>query len=229
MKRLALLLAILPAIAAAEVAPVPSARDSKIQSVDYDPDQVVRLATAPGYVLVVELSTDERIETMAMGSNLAWQVTSNNRGNLLFIKQEVGALDTNLSVITDARRYTFFLAPSYAPEPLMPYSVKFRYPGIDVAPEIAIEEAKRTYRFSGPRSLRPADMFDNGQATSIRWPANTALPAIYALDASRREMIVNGAMRGQYYVVDAIAPQFRFRLGNETAIATRKPAKRPRR
>lgn len=228
MKRLALALLLSPAILWAEIIPSPGARDPQIQAVDYDPDQVVRLPTAPGYVLVVELSADERIETMAMGSNTFWQVTSSNRGNLLFIKQEIGAIDTNLSVITDARRYTFFLAPSYGPDPRLPYSVKFRYPGVDIAPDVAVEEIRRTYRFSGSRELRPVEMFDNGQMTSIRWPANAALPAVYGIDASGHEMIVNGAMRGTYYVVDAVAPRLRFRLGKKDGLATRKAAARQR-
>ncbi len=224
MKRLIILGALIPTIALAEVTPRPGPRDPQIQTVDYDPDQVVRLATSPGYLLVVELSSDERIETMAMGDNSAWQVTTSKRGNLIFVKQDAGAADTNLSVITDARRYTFILAPNAGADARIPYNVKFRYPGVDVAPVVTVEEAKRSYRYSGPGELRPVEMFDNGLATSIRWPANAALPAVYALDGDDHEMIINGAMRGTYYVIDAVAPKFRFRLGDRVAQATRRSA-----
>jgi type IV secretion system protein VirB9 len=224
MKRLiivAALLAIPLAQVPAETIPSPGPRDPQIQMVDYDSDQVVRLTTVPGYVLVVELSPDERVETIAMGSTAEWHVTANRRGNLLFIKQDTGAAETNLSVTSDARRYAFTLTPNFAAQGQIPYSVRFRYPGFDPAPELAVEEKLRSYRFGGPRALRPAEMSDDGKVTSIRWPDNVSLPAVYALTPSGDEMIVNGAMRGRYYVVDAIAQKFSFRLGKAAATATR--------
>ena len=62
----------------------------------------MRLRTAPGYALTIEFSPDERIETVAMGTTAQWQVTANKRADHLFVKQEQGAVDTNLTVISRA-------------------------------------------------------------------------------------------------------------------------------
>ncbi|MGC6331811.1 TrbG/VirB9 family P-type conjugative transfer protein [Rhizorhabdus sp. FW153] len=223
MKKALILCLLAHSFARAEIAPVPGPRDPQIQAINYDPDEVVRLNTVPGYVLVVEFAPDERVETMAAGVTSGWRITSNNRGNLLFVKQDMGANETNLTVITDERRYTFLLAPGYGRDTIAPYSVKFHYPGTDSAPDLVMEEYRRSYRFSGARKLRPIEMFDNGQSTNIRWLPNIELPAVYALDSGNQEMLVNGAMRGQYYVIDTIAAKFRFRSGDQNAVAARRP------
>lgn len=208
--------------ASAEVTPLPGARDPRIQSLDYDPDQVVRLRTAPGYALSVEFSPDERIETVAIGASAGWQVTATKRADRLFIKQEQSAADTNLTVITDARRYIFALAPGYGPDPQSPYNLRFTYPGISSAPAVEVERLHGTYRFSGAKALRPVEMVDDGQATSILWSPALDLPAVYAVDATGREAIVNGAMRDGRFVVDAVAPKFVFRSGRSRAVAIRR-------
>lgn len=221
MKRSLLFVLLLASAAGAEVTPAPGAGDPHVQSVGYDPGQVVRLRTAPGYALTIELSPDERIETVAIGTSAGWQVTANKRADLLFVKQEQGALDTNLTVITDARRYLFALAPGYGPDPQIPYLLRFTHPGFNSAPVLEIERPQSSYRFSGTKALRPVEMADDGQATSIRWPADLNLPAVYSVDAHDRESIVNGAMRDGYFVVDAVAPKFVFRSGRSRAVAVR--------
>lgn len=226
MKRLLFLFLAVTSAAAAEVTPLPGARDARVQSIDYDADQVVRLRTAPGYALSVELSPDERIETIAIGTSAGWQVTATKRADRLFIKQEMSAADTNLTVITDARRYLFALAPSFGADPQLPFSVRFTYPGLTSAPIVEVERARGSYRVHGAKALRPIQMSDDGVATSILWPKDLDLPAVYALDASGREAIVNGAMRDGRFVVDMIAPKFVFRSGRNRAVAVRKPAGR---
>jgi type IV secretion system protein VirB9 len=212
---------LLGSAAAAEVTPSPGPADPRIQSVIYDPQQVVRLRTAPGYALTIEFSPDERIETVAIGTSAQWQVTANKRADLLFVKQEQGAVDTNLTVVTDARRYVFALVPGYGPDQSLPYALRFTYPGTSSAPDVMIERTPGSFRFSGSKALRPIEMADDGQSTWISWSSDLALPAIYSVDASGRESIVNGAMRDGRFVVDAVAPRFVFRSGRKRLVATR--------
>lgn len=222
MTRFLVLAVALASAASAEVTPLPGARDPRIQSIDFDADQVVRLRTAPGYALSVEFSPDERIETVAIGTSAGWQVTATKRADRLFIKQEMSAADTNLTVITDARRYVFALAPGYGPDPQMPFSLRFTYPGLSSAPAIKVERPRGAYRFSGSKALRPIEMADDGQSTSIVWSRDLDLPAVYSVDASGSEAIVNGAMRDGRFVVDAIAPKFVFRSGRSRTVAIRR-------
>jgi type IV secretion system protein VirB9 len=224
-RRLILPLLLLSAPAAAEVIPQPSPGDPRIQTVDYDADQVVRLSLMPGYTLSLEFAVDERIENVAIGDGEGWQVTPNKRADHLFIKPVAGAADTNLIVLTDARRYSFILSPSGETLGISPYVVRFRYAGIDMAPPMVISEAEAAYRVRGAKELIPSTMSDDGLATTINWPANVAIPAIYAVDAQGKETLINGAMREGVFVVDAIAPRFIFRAGKRKAIATRQTDK----
>lgn len=220
---LPLLLTSLPAMA--EVIPQPSAGDPRIQTVDYDPDQVVRLSLAPGFALTLEFAADERIENVAIGDGGGWQITPNKRADHLFIKPTTGAADTNLLVLTDARRYSFTLVPSGQTIGISPYVVRFRYAGIDLAPPTVVSEAQARYRVKGAKNLLPSAMSDDGQATTISWPPDLAIPAVYAVDSHGEETIVNGAIREGAFVVDAIAPRFIFRSGKLKAVATRQVGK----
>jgi type IV secretion system protein VirB9 len=207
---------------AAEIEPTPGIGDPRLQTVVYDASQVVVLRGAPGYAIAVEFSPDERIENVAVGDSGGWQVTPNRRGDALFIKPVGNAQTSNLTVITDVRRYNFSLVSLYSPQPNMPFSVRFIYPA-PVASETSAVIGPTLYRMSGDEELWPSEMSDDGQATSISWPAGATMPAIYAIDDRGHETIVNGAMRDGYYVVDSIADRFVFRLGRQRATARRLP------
>jgi len=218
-------LALAAAPAAAQVQPQPGAGDPRVQSVDYDADQVVLLQAAPGYQVTVELGADERIENVAVGDSGAWQVTPNRRGDYLFVKA-LQAVPTNLTVVTDARVYLFELAPLYGPSAEMAYTVRFRYPspeppsgeGGEAPPDAA--DAGR-YRVSGDRALRPTGISDDGVHTYIEWPRDRALPAVYAVDAQGQEALVNGMMRDDLFVIDSVVPRLVFRIDDQVARATR--------
>ncbi|KQN04358.1 hypothetical protein ASE85_04705 [Sphingobium sp. Leaf26] len=204
--------------------PQPSPGDPRIQTVDYDADQVVRLPLQMGFALSIEFAADERIENVAIGESAGWQVTPNKRADHLFIKPTEGAVDTNLIVLTDARRYSFLLAPGSAIG-ISPYIVRFRYAGIDMAQPTIVSESHATYRVKGAKELIPTEMSDDGLATMIRWPAEVAIPAVYAVDDQGDETLINGAMRDGAFVVDSIAPRFVFRSGKRKAVAQRQIGK----
>jgi len=224
MKKLVPLLLLIAAPAYAEVVPQPSPGDPRIQTVDYDADQVVRLSLQTGYALTLEFAADERIENVAIGEGAGWQVTPNKRGDHLFIKPAGEAADTNLLVLTDARRYSFLLSAGPGMG-VSPYVVRFRYAGIDIAAPTVVDEDHGSYRIKGARELIPANMSDDGLATAIEWPADAAIPAVYAIDGQGNETLVNGAMREGVFVVDAIAPRFVFRSGKRKAVAARQTGK----
>ena len=89
--------------------PVPGLRDAHIQTVFHDDDQVVQLIGALGWQITVEFAADERIETVSIGDALAWQVTPNKRARNIFLKPLIKGAATNMTVITDRRRYVFAL------------------------------------------------------------------------------------------------------------------------
>ncbi len=223
-RHLLAMIAVLPAAAAvpagAVVTPGPGVKDPRIQTVDYDPDDVVSLRIALGYALSVEFSSDERIENVALGNSAVWQAVTNHRADHLFIKPMQGATNTNLTVVTDTREYNFDLTAIPAPDATTPISLRFVYPvGLDQP--AARDAPKAHFRFSGAASIRPASMVDNGSATFIEWRDDGQIPAIFMVNAQGGEVLINGAMRDGRYVVDLVADRFVFRLGNQQATATR--------
>ncbi len=207
-----------------EVTPSPGPGDPHLQTVGYDSEQVVALRIAPGFALTVQLSPDERVETISVGNSTAWQVQPNKRGDVVFIKLAGSGPATNLTILTDVRRYNFTLYPTSSDDPLMGYALRFTYPAAERVPETEVAAESKRYRLSGDRSLWPTAMSDDGKFTSIAWAEDAAIPAIYLIDARNREVVVNGVVRDGSYVVDGVARRIVFKLGKARAVATRMAA-----
>jgi len=210
----------------AQVQPRPVGSDPHIQVVDYDPDQVVRVAVAQGYQVTLQFASDERIENVAVGDSAAWQVTANHRGDLLFVKPIRDGTTTNLTVATDARIYAFELTPLFEGASDQAYAIRFRYPTPPDETAVAASaqagaQGEGRYRLSGERALRPSSISDDGTHTYIAWPDHRALPAVYTFDAQGHEALVNGNMRGNLYVLDSVQRRLVFRIDRHVARAVR--------
>ncbi len=218
------MIAAVPAMAAApvlaSVIPAPGVKDPRIQTIDYDPDEVVSLRVALGYALTIEFSSDERIENVALGNSAVWQAVANHRADHLFIKPMLGATNTNLTVVTDVREYNFDLNAIQGPDPTTPISLRFIYPlSLDAPAAQAVPKAY--FRFTGAAAIRPASMYDDGAATFIVWRDNGQVPAVFMVNDQGAEVLINGAMRNGNYVIDLVADRFVFRLGEQKAAAIR--------
>jgi type IV secretion system protein VirB9 len=218
----------------AQMQPQPAGGDPHLQQIDYDAGQIVRLRGAPGYQMMVELSPDEQVQSVALGDSSAWQVSVNKEGDRLFLKPAQADAVTNMTVVTSVRVYNFDLASLSAPVADMPYTVQFRYPTpraravdgqyVDVA---AATRRVSRYKVSGDRQLLPSGMTNDGQHTFISWPAAAAIPAVYAEDAHGNDVLVNGMMgTDDVYVIDGVPDRLTFRIDDESAHAVRiKPKK----
>ena len=83
--------------------------DERIKTVIYRPDDVIGLSASYGISTMVQFGESEKIETVALGNSVAWQVIPNKKGNMLFIKPVEPRAATNMNVVTDRRVYTFAL------------------------------------------------------------------------------------------------------------------------
>ncbi len=204
--------------------PRPGSTDPRIQTVAYDPAEVVTLRGAYGYQMMLEFGPDERIENVSIGDALAWQVTPNKRANLLFLKPIANNASTNMTVVTDRRRYAFELTagrPSASRSGEIPYVVRFTYPP-EEAPvlaetvELAAPERRNTaYSYTGSRAALPSLVFDDGAFTYFEWPDGASTPALFLLAADGAESLVNYGVRDGYLVVEQVAPRFILRNGKE--------------
>lgn len=206
---------------AAEVSPVSTGGDPHIQSVEYDPHQVVALSVTSGYALTILFSPDERIETVTAGDNSSWNIQVNNRADALVIRPVGYAPNTNLTVLSDQRVYNFTLSSMSSGFGAQPYLLRFSYPETEAATQETPAAIISSYRLSGSRDLRPTEMSDDGRKTSIRWADDAPLPAVYR-DAGRgRLALLNGAMRDGVYEIEGVYEKLVFIVGKSRAKAFR--------
>ena len=218
-------IAVMPPIAAsAQIAP-------NIRYVDYNPDAIIRLTGHTGYQMMLEFEAGEQIETVGIGDSSGWQVTPNGAGTVMFLKPVGLPPATNLSIITNLRRYNLELVAKTGlrvPQSQITYAVRFRYPekagavgAMATAPFLiatAPELWNRAYSFDGAKANVPEQIFDDGKATYFRFAAGSSTPAIFSVTPDQGESIVNFAVRGPYIVVEQVAPQFVLRDGKTVTI-----------
>ena len=226
-------LAAAAAPASAAESPRPGLTDPHIQTTFWNPDQVIWLKGRFGFQTMIEFGDDERIENVAIGDALGWQVTPNKRANKLFVKPVAPRAVTNMTVVTDRRTYTFALLVG-APGKVTPWTLRFRYPDPVVVqavvvpkPVIDIASFNHNYTVVGVRDLLPADVYDDGRQTYFTWPANVAAPAIFGVAADGREELVNYVIRDGATVVQQTAGRFILRSGKAAATVTSTPGSGP--
>jgi type IV secretion system protein VirB9 len=225
-RRVAALFAVLAISGGARgaIAPEPGPGDPRIRIVHYDPEQVVELRAAIGYQMTLEFGPGERIENVSIGDGLGWQVTPNHKANLLFLKPLDVHSVTDMTVVTNLRRYAFDLSarrpPPHGDRSLI-FRVRFEYPEPFVAeaeprpasPPQPPRDVNHAYRVEGSPENAPLRVFDDGQSTYFTFPPSVDYPAIFAVEADRKEAVVNSATRDGFVVVDRLAGAFMLRRG----------------
>lgn len=219
-------MALLAVPAIAQVNPQPGNGDPRIQTVQFDPAQIIRLSVAPGLQTIVELAPGEIIQTIGVGDSVAWQVSASKRGDFFFVKNVGANAVTNMSVVTAARVYNFELTGTGGYGDVSPYHVRVIYPAkASVAAAVEMKPAFE-YRLTGSKAIRPNDVYQEGMQTILEWPDDAALPAIFTVE-NGDEAIVNGEMLDGRFVIAGTPAKLVFRLDQKTAYATRKPIKAP--
>jgi type IV secretion system protein VirB9 len=208
------------------VIPHPSAGDPRIRVAKFAPEEVVELQGDLGFQLTIEFGEGERIENVSIGDAQGWQVTPNRKANLLFLKPIDKAAPTNMTVVTNLRRYAFELKvrPKVPPgaESSVIYGLRFDYPpppptlAADKPPvRIPPQVVNAAYSYDGSAKSLPQRVFDDGKSTYFEFAAADDYPAIYTLEPDNTEAVVNFTVRDGYVVVDQVARGFVLRRGAE--------------
>jgi type IV secretion system protein VirB9 len=220
-----LLLTTFLALSAATV-PRAGTADPHIQSVVYDPDEVIALKGALGWQIMIEFGADERIENVSIGDSLAWQVTPNKRAKMLFLKPLLRNGNTNMTVVTSQRRYAFDLSAGPRTSHT-PWVLRFDYPApvveqLPPPPPPAPVKLNFGYVRSGYSGIMPTRVWDDGRQTYFEFAAETPIPAIFAAGPGKKdESLVNVATRGRVQVVQQTGPRFILRAGSHFVTVTR--------
>ncbi len=243
---IALVIALLaPQGAQAVEVPRPGLADPRIKTIDYDPQQVVRVVGAFRTATQIRFAPDETILHVALGDTSGWEVAPET--NILFAKPTSPRAPTNLIVTTrtqagETRHYTFELAtragPSGRATPDTFFVVQFRYPDaeklrlqaalsdearvleqrvVQLKLERGVLEGPRNlaYELQGSEAIAPSEITDNGRFTVLRFPGAQAVPAVYAVSPDGSEGLVPFDVRGEFLVIHQTAAQLRLRKGRE--------------
>ncbi|GAB5347794.1 TrbG/VirB9 family P-type conjugative transfer protein [Alteriqipengyuania sp. 357] len=225
---------------AAMVASPALAQDPRLVERLYDPNEVVVIQGKTKVQATIEFGEGEAIENVAIGDSNAWQVTPNQRANLLFVKPLEPTAQTNMTVVTNERTYLFDLVASPRAKPL--YVLRFTYP--DPPPEEAeqvadnmaaqasalelaaakdplavIDPAMLNFKWQveGEAALQPDEVYDDGRSTYLRWEQDRPVPAILIQNYEGEEGPVNSTVRGDTVIVDGVPRQIILRSGREKA------------
>jgi type IV secretion system protein VirB9 len=233
MKRLFGFLLLLPVVVLAAQLPQAGPEDPRMRTVVYDPSQVVLIKGHYGFEQMVQLADDEKIESLAIGDSLAWQVAPNKQGNLLFLKPVEPKAHTNVAVVTNKRTYAFELVAVNLLAQIddMNYVVKFRYPQDEeamVQAELAASAQQKQqevvpdkrvdpsawnldYTMQGKAEVAPLHVFDDGTFTYFQFRERQDVPAIFLVADGKNESLLNYHVSGKYVVVERTGKQFTLR------------------
>ena len=231
--------AVYPRPPLAETVPIPGIVDSRIRSALYDSEQVYRLRGFVGYQIDLEFEPGETFVGLGAGDIEA--LSYFGQDNHLFLKPKAARVATNLTVLTNRRRYEInYSAISQPPDPEdrdVIFAVRFKYAprteetGADAA-EKRIEaslghaSAERPrnadYWYCGNPTLRPVAASDDGVHTRLRFAANADLPAIFVRNADGSESLLNFNMDAGDVIVHRISRQFILRRGTLTGCIVNK-------
>jgi type IV secretion system protein VirB9 len=99
-------------------------------------------------------------------------------------------------------------------------------PSIAAPATQAQQSGAGNYRLSGSAALRPSRIWDDGLRTYIVWRAEVELPAVFSIGSDGREMLVDGGIRGDLYVLDRVHTMLVFRIDRSVAKARRMAVRR---
>lgn len=227
MRIAALFLGLYLAAAASAQTSAPVMRDDpRVFSVSPLPGQPLSLNVTPGSSLALLMAPGERVSSVTVGDPSLFSMAVSQEADCIFINANRPSARTTVSLRTELRSYDINLTSEAGRTRY--YLVRLSAAG-DAPSALPVEPSQAArppvvrgqYKLSGNRELLPSDIYDDGQRTYIQWPADLALPAVFALDRLGREEMVNAYMRESWFTIDRVHERLVFRLDKTKAEALR--------
>ncbi|ATG38091.1 Type IV secretory pathway, VirB9 component (plasmid) [Phaeobacter piscinae] len=205
MRTLALTTSLFVAVASAAfggATPTGGAHDIRVRNAIYHPDQVYLIETDLKFATTIHFGRGERFEAVIAGDTESFEITPvTNLGNVVSIKPHVSRAETNMTVITNRRTYSFELREGrISGRTGRFYEVRFQYPEDRRKSSTGAKgyQAPRNYNYgiSGEGDFAPGTVYDDGRYTYFSFPEGTRQPAIFKADSDGRERTVNWTQIG---------------------------------
>lgn len=210
----------------------------------YAPSQIYTVWCKEGYLTDVRLQPGEELQYIGGGDTIRWLVdkavsgSGTNRQWHVYLKPLRGSIETNIIINTDRRSYQLFAKTDGAGYNPM---VAWLYPQdqLDklnkelernatisrslpnrgqVAPE-ALDFNYQVSTSSGAKNWTPVSVYNDGQKTYLKMPAEMAYdeaPALFVKDGRNGLMLVNYRIRKGVYIIDRLFQQAELRNGKNT-------------
>lgn len=198
-----------------------SASDPRIRHYVYNENAVYRLELYLKSVTALQFASGEEVQAILIGDSASWEVVKLKSGNVVSVKPIVEAGDTNMTIYTDKRVYSFDLHSAGAAKAGAPnvFRSVFTYPAdkkrTPTAPAPDAAPINTDYMVAGAAAFRPAWVQDNGRQTTFYLPKNSPRPAIFKVGADRKEELINSRTNGDQVIVDGTSNYWVLRIGNE--------------
>lgn len=198
------------------------AADARIRTAAYDPDGVYALRGVVGYQIDLEFEIGETFTGLGAGDIEALSFVG--RDNHLFLKPKAEHVATNLTVLTNRRRYLIEYNVAAHTGEAVTYAVRFSYPatpGSSHAAQIDNEFKAATatrprninYWYCGEPTLKPVAASDDGVHTRLSFAANAELPAVFVRNDDGSESLLNFSMDAGDLVIHRVARRYVLRRG----------------
>lgn len=217
-----LALALFAAPAAAQREGTPLDADSRVETFTFAPGATYLLRTAIDAPLAVVFAPGEAIQSVTVSDPTAFVVSVAPQADSLLVQTSRAAPAGEMDVRTQLRDYRFAIEVRPANDVI--YLARFSFAALRPAVAAIIPPPSASaarWRIRGDRALQPASVSDDGAKTYIRWKADQALPAVFALNALNEEETVDAYMREGVEVIDRVYRELVFRVGKKTAKAER--------
>lgn len=211
--------------------PKHSRADHRIRYANYDPSNVIQLDAVIGVATTIQLEEGEEFEFHVFGDSDAYDFTYHK--NYLFFKPIANDANSNFTVITNKRNYTFRITYHDDRASKALYKLVMRYP--DTQAKLDQEEKNKkkiaksfkttgqpinweSYTKSGDIQLAPIHAWDDGSQTWFQFASSAEIPAIYRVTPDGKEVITNFHMADHRTVVlHKTAEKWHLRLGGLVA------------
>jgi type IV secretion system protein VirB9 len=210
---------------------------------DFAEGALFQVYAAPLRLTAIQLQPGEKIVGKpAAGDTIRWVMGVGRSGadageqQHLYIKPTRPGLTTTMVINTDRR--TYYLELHSFDETYMA-AVRWRYPQDEIAriegaaaredalarattaTNLNLEAINFSYRVTvekGKPPWTPAQVFDDGRKTFIRFPAAMLAreaPALFVLSSTNETQLVNYRVKNDYYVVDRLVDRAELRVGQK--------------